>query len=195
MKRVIRDETYGLHLPISTKPLLFHILTMDFIVVLPSSHIIKLSRITARCNVDCKFGEAFAIFARQNKLQCSIFGNGLLARGFSGIRFTFCSNFRLRCEILEQFLEKFVSQVNTEILISTTYHPQTDDQSGRSNQCFYLGERCLIIWAIVWLTICVNRIIKILAIATVAAQVIYGTEFLNFMQIHDNIYCLCCRDF
>ena len=134
-----RHRPYGALQPIESPAVPFHTITMDFIVGLPLS---------PKDNYDCvltvtdKFSKRVTFIPGQTTWNAQKWAHQLLDR-------LAVADWGLPKAIISDRDSKFVSELwrgifkksGTALLYSTSYHPQTDGQSGRTNQTAEIGLR------------------------------------------------------
>ena len=133
-----RHKPYGSMQPIITPSEPFHTITLDFIVALPISN----DGFNCALTVTDKFSKRVTFIPGRATMTAAEWARTLLER-------LFVADWGLPKAIISDRDRKFVSQLwklifdslGTKLLYSTSYHPQTDGQSERTNQTAEIGLR------------------------------------------------------
>ena len=132
-----RHAPYGQLHPIQSPPLPFHTITIDFVVALPLS-----SEYNSLMSVTCKFTKKVLLIPGRDDYTADAWAHRLLDELLR-------ADWGLPTRIISDRDPKFTSmmwktmfeRLETKLLLSTAYHPQTDGQSERTNQTVEIALR------------------------------------------------------
>lgn len=132
-----RHQPYGSLQPIQTSAIPFHTVTMDFIVGLPNDE-----GYDALLTVTCKFSKRVLLVEGMSTFTAEAWGHRLLDALLR-------ADWGLPTVVITDRDPKFMSELwrtvferlQTKLLRSTSYHPQTDGQSERTNQTVEIALR------------------------------------------------------
>ena len=136
-----RHKPYGALQPVLSNPTLFHTVTIDFILALPSTH----DKLDTAITVTDKFSKRLTAIAGKSTYSAPDWARVLLQRFAEadwGIPPVIISD-RDRKFLSDMWREIF-NHLNVRLLYSTGYHPQTDGQSERTNQTFEIALRFML---------------------------------------------------
>ena len=132
-----RHAPYGQLHPIQSPKLAFHTIAIDFIVALPLSN-----NYNAILTATCKFSKRILLIAGRDDYSAEAWAHRLLDALYQ-------CDWGLPTVIISDRDPKFTSamwkaifkRLDTKLLMSTAYHPQTDGQSERTNQTVEIALR------------------------------------------------------
>ena len=131
-----RHAPYGSLKPIITPPLIFHTITIDFILALP---LLENGNNTMMTVTD-KFSKRVTSAPGKDTWGAGSWAEALLlALADWGIPKGIISD--RDPKFLSDLWKAIFESLGTELLVSTAYHPQTDGQSERTNQTFEIALR------------------------------------------------------
>lgn len=136
-----RHPPYGSLQPIQSPPILFYMLTLDFILALP----VIAEGFNAIMSVTCKYSKRVILIPGKGIWSAEDWALALLLQldlidwGLLGELIT-----NRDPKFLSQFWTSLFNKLGVQMLYSTAYHPQTDGSSERTNQtveialCFFV---------------------------------------------------------
>ncbi len=135
-----RHKPYGALQPISSPPVPFHTITLDFVLALPTSE--KPSQYDTILSVTCKFSGRTTFIPGKSTYSAMQWASELIDRLDT-------ADWGLPKAIISDRDRKFLSELWTsmfkklgvDLLYSTAYHPQTDGTSERTNQTAEIALR------------------------------------------------------
>ena len=137
-----RHKSYDSLQSILTSSISFHTITIDFVLTLPSS---VLKRLDCLMSISCKYSKRIVLVFDKITFSAVQWRHALLNRLDIvdwDLSKAIISN-RDR-KFLFDMWEVMFSRLEIELLYSTTYHSQTDEQSERTNQTIEIALRFLI---------------------------------------------------
>ena len=132
-----RHPTYGELNPISTPPIPFYTIAIDFIVALP-----YFDGKNMLLTVTCKFTKKKLLIPGFDEWTASDWGNVFLVALVQhdwGIPVAIISD--RDSKFMSSFWQAIFQKLDTALATSTAYHPQTDGQSERTNQTVEIAIR------------------------------------------------------
>ena len=136
-----RHKPYGSLKPITSPSHPFHTVTLDFIVELPPTAIGN-GEFDACATLTYKFSKRILVEPGKTNWSAESWAivliTSLISHGW-GIPQAIISN--LDAKFMSDFWKTVFQNLNTRLLTSTSYHPQTDGQSERTNQVLEIALR------------------------------------------------------
>ena len=133
-----RHAPYGNLQPISTVPVPFHTLTLDFILALP----VSVSGMDSIMSATCKYTKGIQLIPGKSTWSAAEWGKALLNRldivGWGLPKATITDRDR---KFLSEMWRAIFELLKVSLLYSTAYHPQTDGSSERTNQTAEIALR------------------------------------------------------
>ena len=136
LNQTVRHAPYGSLKPIVTPPLIFHTITIDFILALP----LLENGFNAMMTITDKFSKRNTSVPGKDTWNAAEWAEALLlALADWGIPKAIISD--RDPKFLSDLWKAIFRTLGTELLVSTAYHPQTDSQSERTNQTIEIALR------------------------------------------------------